>query len=103
VAIYRRGELLFLFLFLNSLIVQDLRREDESPDEQFYSQPRLVMHIDDPAIEALKRHYAKVLPKDSVLDICSSWTSHFPEAWKADRYSFDLSSPIPLQKAFKPQ
>jgi hypothetical protein len=30
-------------------------RYDEAPDTQFYSQPRFVTHIDDPAIEALTK------------------------------------------------
>ena len=56
---------------------QHLRRLDESPDTVFYSQPRLVQHIDDYAIAALQRHYRDVLPKGgAVLDLMSSWTSH---------------------------
>ena len=33
---------------------EDLRRRDESSDADFYSQPRLVTHIDDAAIESLR-------------------------------------------------
>ena len=54
-------------------------RDDESPDEQFYSSPRKVVHIDDGAIEALGRLYAEVLPDSGrLLDLMSSWRSHYP-------------------------
>ena len=54
-------------------------REDESPDDQFYTMPRRVVHIDDGAIAALGRLYAEVLPAGGrVLDLMSSWRSHLP-------------------------
>ncbi|CAM9348257.1 unnamed protein product [Chrysoparadoxa australica] len=60
---------------------QDFRRQDESNDAQFYDQPRLVYHIDDGAVNALTNYYARAFPKGAdVLDICSSWVSHFPDA-----------------------
>lgn len=38
-----------------------------------------MTHIDDHAIALLKRYYAENLPrKGRVLDLCSSWVSHFP-------------------------
>jgi len=60
----------------------DFRREDESDDDVFYSEPRLITHVDDDFIEALKSHYKKVFalyPQARILDICSSWVSHYPE------------------------
>jgi SAM-dependent methyltransferase len=55
-------------------------RDDESPDEQFYLQPRRVVHIDDGAIAALGRLYAEVLPAGGkLLDVMSSWRSHLPD------------------------
>lgn len=55
------------------------RRDDEANDAVFYTMPRLVVHIDDPAIEALTACYADTLPKNSViLDLMSSWRSHLP-------------------------
>jgi SAM-dependent methyltransferase len=60
-------------------------REDESPDAMFYIEPRLLVHIDDGAIEAARRLYAEVLPeRGAVLDLMSSWKSHMPEElrWK---------------------
>jgi SAM-dependent methyltransferase len=57
-------------------------REDESPDDQFYSFPRRVVHIDDGAIAALGRLYAEVLPPGGrLLDLMSSWRSHLPGAF----------------------
>ncbi|KAI6834614.1 hypothetical protein KC342_g6198 [Hortaea werneckii] len=81
---------------------QDFTRQDTSADSSFYSSPRFVTHIDDAAIASLKEYYAHVLPpqpqhrhqagngppapeeekqqqkKYRILDLCSSWTSHFP-------------------------
>jgi SAM-dependent methyltransferase len=55
-------------------------RHDESPDEEFYSFPRKVVHIDDGAIAALGRLYGELLPAGGrVLDLMSSWRSHLPE------------------------
>lgn len=55
-------------------------RTDETADDLFYSQPRLVNHIDDAAIAALRAHYAKVLPPAGrCLDLMSSWVSHYPD------------------------
>jgi hypothetical protein len=40
---------------------------------------RLVYHIDEPAVAALTQYYRKSIPKGSdILDICSSWVSHYP-------------------------
>jgi hypothetical protein len=58
---------------------RDFLRQDESDDTDFYSTPRFVTHIDDNAITLLKQYYAANLPrKGRVLDLCSSWISHFP-------------------------
>jgi len=62
---------------------QDLSRQDSSDDGIFYDSPRLVTHIDDAAIQALTEHYStKLKDGDDVLDICSSWISHYPKDWK---------------------
>lgn len=55
-------------------------RVDEGADTEFYLPPRLVTHIDDGAIEALRGFYGQVLkPGDAVLDLMSSWVSHLPD------------------------
>ena len=55
-------------------------RVDDGDDAAFYAPPRLVTHIDDAAIAALRDHYGRVLkPNGVVLDLMSSWVSHLPE------------------------
>ncbi len=62
------------------------RRVDESDDARFYDQPRLVTHIDDAAIDALREHYSKTLPRRGrLLDLMSSWVSHYPDDLKPER------------------
>lgn len=56
------------------------RRQDESGDDRFYVQPRLVTHIDDRAIAAVGDLYHELgLDNLRVLDLMSSWISHFHE------------------------
>ena len=55
------------------------RRSDESPDDQFYVPDRLVTHIDDRAIAAVGALYAELSIDGRVLDLMSSWISHFLE------------------------
>src|SRR5262245_52893102 len=55
------------------------QRLDESPDENFYCEPRLVTHIDDATIAALTQVYRELVPAGAhVLDLMSSWVSHLP-------------------------
>lgn len=54
-------------------------REDDSPDALFYAQPRLLVHIDDYAIEAASKLYSELLPRrGAILDLMSSYKSHMP-------------------------
>ena len=58
---------------------EDFNRRDESSDVSFYSQPRFVKHIDDECIASLSNVYSQLFHEnDAVLDLCSSWISHFP-------------------------
>ncbi len=52
-------------------------RADPSPDSVFYSGPRLVTHIDDHAIAAVGALYDELGISGDVLDLMSSWVSHF--------------------------
>ena len=58
-------------------------RSDPDTDDRFYSTPRLVTHIDDQAIAAVGALYAELglcgAGSGTVLDLMSSWVSHFPE------------------------
>jgi SAM-dependent methyltransferase len=53
------------------------RRSDESPDTSFYVADRFVTHIDDGAIAAVGALYEHLGLSGRVLDIMSSWVSHF--------------------------
>lgn len=65
---------------------EDFARQDESSDGDFYSQPRFVYHIDEGAVKALTQYYRKVFFEGAdVLDICSSWVSHYPTDLKLGR------------------
>ncbi|KAJ1631202.1 hypothetical protein T492DRAFT_592206 [Pavlovales sp. CCMP2436] len=65
---------------------QAFSRVDESADPLFYSDSRLVYHVDDQAVQSMKGFYEKVLTRVGgepraldVLDICASWVSFLPE------------------------
>ena len=61
-------------------------REDQSDDLVFYEKPRLVDHIDRRAIAVITELYEKLLATgDRVLDLMTSWKSHFPEGLKLDK------------------
>lgn len=68
---------------------EDFSRVDESSDGDFYVMPRFVQHIDVGALYALSLYYGDVFMRYvdhtrhdkasvDVLDLCSSWISHFP-------------------------
>lgn len=64
---------------LPELPVEAFAKHDPSPDPHFYREPRFVTHIDAPAIAAVTRLYAELLPPGGViLDLMSSWVSHLP-------------------------
>lgn len=55
------------------------RRTDESSDDRFYAQPRLVTHIENATIGAVTALYRELLPPGGdILDLMSSWVSHLP-------------------------
>jgi SAM-dependent methyltransferase len=55
-------------------------RIDEASDEEFYVFDRFVTHIDDSAIAAVGTLYEHLGLDGRVLDLMSSWISHFNEA-----------------------
>jgi len=55
-------------------------RHDESDDRAFYAVDRFVTHIDDAAIVSVGDLYDELDLSGDVLDICSSWVSHFRRA-----------------------
>ena len=55
-------------------------RQDEMPDEIFYSMARLMTHIDEDACQALQDFYRiHMAPGMTVLDLMSSCVSHLPD------------------------
>jgi SAM-dependent methyltransferase len=58
------------------------QREDESDDKLFYSSPRKLVHIDEPAIAVVGEFFEAVFPQNCVfLDLMSSWRSHLPKGF----------------------
>jgi len=55
-------------------------RADETADPIFYAVPRFVTHIDDDAIAAVGELYEELGIGGDVLDLMSSWVSHFRTA-----------------------
>jgi SAM-dependent methyltransferase len=54
-------------------------KEDTTPDEFFYAEPRFVTHIDGLAIGTVTALYREFFPPGGViLDLMSSWISHLP-------------------------
>lgn len=52
-------------------------RLDSAPDSEFYADPRFVEHVDENAVKSMTAYIDRFLePSDTVLDLCSSWTSH---------------------------
>jgi tetratricopeptide (TPR) repeat protein len=63
-----------------------MARADEAADAEFYAQPRLVTHVDDAAIAALRSYYGATLGQgDEVLEIAASWVSHLPTSFRPAR------------------
>ena len=61
-------------------------RSDNAPDEEFYAEPRMVVHLDDYARAALAKEYSGRLTRgDKVLDLMSSISTHLPEEHGCDR------------------
>jgi SAM-dependent methyltransferase len=55
-------------------------RADPGADDAFYRVPRIVTHIDDDAIAAVGALYEELELDGDVLDLMSSWVSHFTDA-----------------------
>ncbi len=69
---------------INEIPAEYFRRQDESPDGDFYRSPRLVAHIDDPAIAALGEFFRPFIPENAdVLDLMSAYLTHLPPEVRA--------------------
>lgn len=77
---------------------KDFFRADEGDDENFYTLPRLVYHIDEPAVASLTQYYrANIKPGSEILDICSSWVSHYPLEFKDEMKRISATGMNPLE------
>ena len=76
----------------------DFGRLDYYNDGIFYFLPRLVYHVDEPAVCALTQHYRRSIPPNSdLLDICSSWVSHYPNEFPETMRSIKATGMNPLE------
>lgn len=82
----------------------DFVRIDSLNDGAFYAFPRLVYHIDEPAVCALTQHYRRSIDKNSdLLDICSSWASHYPTEFDETMNSVKATGMNPVELFFNDQ
>lgn len=66
----------------------DLTPEWSGNDGAFYTVPKFGHHAGDECRASLSEFYGSVLPPNgqgAVLDLCSSFTSHYPEGYKAKK------------------
>jgi len=64
---------------------RDLTPDDPINDQLFYLLPKFVHHAAQESRTALTEYYKCVLPESkggTVLDLCSSFTSHYPKGWR---------------------
>ena len=55
-------------------------REDETPDAEFYTEPRKLIHVDAVCARRIQALYRTVLPENArVLDLMAGWRSHLPD------------------------
>lgn len=76
----------------------DLTPDDLSNDQLFYLIPKFVHHAADESREALTEYYTCILPQNhgTILDLCSSFTSHYPQNLKTSRCALIGLNPLEL-------
>mmetsp|Transcript_29301 Transcript_29301/g.32428 ORF Transcript_29301/g.32428 Transcript_29301/m.32428 type:complete len:341 (+) Transcript_29301:74-1096(+) len=83
---------------------RDFERQDENDDGSFYAVPRLVYHIDEPAVASLTQYYRNNISAGSdILDICSSWVSHYPLEFPKTMKRISATGMNPLELKFNDQ
>jgi len=83
---------------------EDFFRADGNDDGIFYTVPKLVYHIDEPAVSSLTQYYRRNIAKGSdILDICSSWVSHYPLEFPETMGKICATGMNPLELAFNDQ
>ena len=82
----------------------DFFRTDSSDDGWFYTVPKLVYHIDEPAVASLTQYYRNNIAGGSdILDICSSWVSHYPLEFPETMGKICATGINPLELQFNDQ
>ena len=82
----------------------DFLRSDSNDDAWFYEVPRLVYHMDEPAVASLTQYYRKsIASKSDILDICSSFVSHFPLEFGSSMKSISAMGMNDLELKFNSQ
>ena len=77
---------------------KDLTPQDATNDGLFYLLPKFVHHAGAECRDCLTRYYDCALPgaDGAVLDLCSSFTSHYPPKFKAKRVAALGLNPLEL-------
>ena len=78
---------------------KDLIPEWAGNDRLFYAVPKFAQHASDECRAALADFYGCALPPSgtgAVLDLCSSFTSHYPKGWKGERVAALGLNPLEL-------
>lgn len=76
---------------------EDLIPQDASNDQLFYLIPKFVHHAGAESRASLTRYYSCALPDNgAILDLCSSWTSHFPSDKRLARCAILGLNPLEL-------
>jgi len=81
----------------------DFARGDETQDEEFFKLPRLQPNLDSEAGSALRFFHAELFKlanqgEYSVLDLCSSFESHYPKNLRAKRVALTGMSESELEQ-----
>ncbi|MDJ0658319.1 MAG: class I SAM-dependent methyltransferase [Crocosphaera sp.] len=72
---------------------------DPNNDQEFYSFPRFVTHVDEGFIDQLTNLYQERLePQTRILDLMSSWVSHLPDDLQFDHVEGHGMNQEELQK-----
>ena len=83
---------------------RDFFRADSNTDHIFYIVPKLVYHIDEPAVASLTQFYrTNIRNGSSILDICSSWVSHYPLEFPDTMKQICATGMNPLELQFNDQ
>lgn len=71
---------------LSWLSAEDLGRDDETPDTDFYANPRFVDHLDATALKTVEQIYGRLIsPESAILDLMAGPDSHLSKVKNPSR------------------